>query len=247
MNEKLELLVREALSDADLSLGDIPNIDLYLDQILSLISEKNAEGSVNYKDHVLTKTMINNYSKEGAILPLKGKKYNRCQILQILFIYSLKSTLSIGEIKRIFESVYAFEGETKDEFEALWSDFLTIKEGSREETARICEKVMNERNLDVEKDEDYIRLILALVSLSSYLRTLAEIMIDVRCPRPMEEASDKTEKAEEKKARKTEKAEKKKAEKAEKSEKKKAERSEKAEKADENKKETAEPAIESAK
>lgn len=240
MNEQLELLIKEAVSDADLSLGEIPNIALYLDQILSLVSEKNEEGSSCYKEHVLTKTMINNYSKEGAILPLKGKKYNRSQILQILFIYSLKSTLSIGEIKRIFEGVYALDGENEEEFSALWSDFLEIKERCRTETSRICEDVTKGLQLDTEKDEDHIRLVLALVSLSAYLRTLAETMIDVRCPMPLEESSDKAEKAEEKKAKKTEKAEEKKARKTEKAEKKKAEKSERAEeKKAEKKKDTA--------
>ena len=88
MNEQMKQIITEAVSDADLTAAQIPRLDLYLDQILSLISERNAEGSERYAGRVLTKTMINNYSKEGAILPLKGKKYNRHQVLQILFIHS---------------------------------------------------------------------------------------------------------------------------------------------------------------
>ena len=232
MNEQLEKIIEKSVSDADLTLQEIPNIALYLDQILSLVSEKNDEGSEVYKDRVLTKTMINNYSKEGAILPLKGKKYDRSQILQILFIYSLKSTLSIGEIKQIFEGIYALPGSDSDKFSELYDYYVRMKDRSRSETARISEEIAIECGIDLDSDEGYMRLVLAIVSLSAYLKALAETMIAEHCPKePEERASDgradKTERVEEKKARKSEKAEEKKARKTEKAEEKKARRSEK--------------------
>ncbi len=235
MNEQLEKIIENAVSDVDLTLEDIPNIALYLDQILSLVTEKGEEGSDAYRDRVLTKTMINNYSKEGAILPLKGKKYDRSQILQILFIYSLKSTLSIGEIKQIFESVYALPGKDADKFSELYDYYVKMKERSRGETAEICKEIAERDGLDLDTDEGFLRLILAIVSLSAYLKTLAETMIEARCPKTPEEKTpegkaDKAERVEEKKARKTEKAEVKKARKSEKAEVKKARKSEKNEK-----------------
>lgn len=214
MNEQMKEAVREATSDVDLTLSDIPKIDLYLDQILSLVSEKNEQGSDRYKERMLTKTMINNYSKEGAILPIKGKKYNRMQVLQILFIYSLKSTLSIGEIKRMFDGANRIEGFGEAEFESLYADFLEMKEHSRKETEKLCRETVEALSLDTEKDEDYLRLCLSMVTLSGYLKNLAEEMIDVRFPVPAAEESDsqkdekptKAEKAKEKAAAKAEKA-----------------------------------------
>ena len=245
MDERLEKTIGNAVSDADLSLLEIPNIALYLDQILSLVSEKNAEGSDAYKDRVLTKTMINNYSKEGAILPLKGKKYDRSQILQILFIYSLKSTLSIGEIRQIFEAIYALPGSDADKFSEFYDYYVKMKDRGRGETARICEELVEGNGLDLDTDEGYMRLILAIVSLSAYLRTLAETMIAEHCPKvpeekEAEERSDKAERIEEKRARKSVKAEEKKARKSEKVEEKKARRSEKKKTGDEAKAEAAE-------
>lgn len=211
MKETMEDLIKEAVSDADLVPAEIPMIDLYLDQILSLVMDKNAEGSEIYKDRVLTKTMINNYSKEGAILPIKGKKYNRRQILQILFIYSLKGTLMIGEIKRIFDGLNEIEGFGNKEFEALWVDYLKMKDHSRGEVERLCRDITEGGELDLEKDEDYLRLLLSVVSLSSYLRTVAQAMIAARYP-VLEEKDDKEDKKEEKKEKK-EKKEKEKSEK----------------------------------
>lgn len=203
MNEQMKQIVKEATSDADLTLSEIPKIDLYLDQILSLVSEKNEQGSDRYKERMLTKTMINNYSKEGAILPIKGKKYNRRQVLQILFIYSLKSTLSIGEIKRMFDGANTIEEFGEAEFESLYSDFLMMKEHSRKETEKICDAVLEGLSLDTDKDADYLRLCLSLVTLSNYLKNVAEEMIAVRFPEPV---SEESEDAKEEKPTKAEKA-----------------------------------------
>ena len=96
--KEMEALIGEAVRDADLRPEEIPAIDLYLDQITSLMAEKLKEGSPRFEDRILTKTMINNYSKDGLISPVKGKKYSRDQILQMLLVYSMKNTLSIGEI-----------------------------------------------------------------------------------------------------------------------------------------------------
>ena len=85
----LKKTFEDALDEAELKSEDIPTIDLYIDQILNLISERLKDGSERYHDRQLTKTMINNYSKEGLITPVKGKKYDKEQILQMLMIYTL--------------------------------------------------------------------------------------------------------------------------------------------------------------
>ena len=59
---EMEHLIGEAVRDADLRPEEIPAIDLYLDQIISLVTDKRMEGSAHYRDRELTKTMINNYS-----------------------------------------------------------------------------------------------------------------------------------------------------------------------------------------
>ena len=63
-NQELEALVADAVNDAELRSADIPAIDLYVDQIINLVSSKLGEGSERYSDRLLTKTMINNYSKD---------------------------------------------------------------------------------------------------------------------------------------------------------------------------------------
>ena len=111
MDERqLTQLIREAVRDADLRPEDIPSIDLYLDQITCLMSEKLKEGSERFYDRVLTKTMINNYSKDGLISPVKGKKYSKEQFLQMLLVYELKNTKydqnnSLKETRKVEELI----------------------------------------------------------------------------------------------------------------------------------------------
>ena len=52
---ELELLIKEAVRDADLRAAEIPAIDLYVDQITSLTSDKLKEGAERFHDRVLTK------------------------------------------------------------------------------------------------------------------------------------------------------------------------------------------------
>ncbi|NJA50041.1 DUF1836 domain-containing protein, partial [Clostridioides difficile] len=106
MNNELNTIILETLNNADITSNDIPSIDLYMDQIISLIDNKLSANKRFESDKILTKTMINNYSKEGLIKPVKGKKYTKEQILQMIIIYSMKNTLTIQEIKRILHGVY---------------------------------------------------------------------------------------------------------------------------------------------
>lgn len=218
-------IARDAVNDAELRSSDIPPIDLYVDQILNLVSERLLEGSERYHDRQLTKTMINNYSKDGLITPVKGKKYNREQIVQMLTVYTLKGTLSIHEIKRLMAGAYASEDFVGKDLLALYDRHLDIKEVNREFALSALDGIIDRNGLDIEDDIDYISLICALASFSAHLRNIAQAMIDVRFPEPEEPEDDKEKEKEEKKDRKEEKKadkEEKKADKKQKKEEKKA-------------------------
>ena len=97
-NEKLNEILNQIEHMSHLKSEDIPSLDLYMDQIMTLFDVNLADNKRHEDDKLLTKTMINNYSKEGLLKPIKGKKYSKNHILQMLLIYSLKNTISIQEI-----------------------------------------------------------------------------------------------------------------------------------------------------
>ena len=206
---ELDIVVNDALNEAELQSSEIPSIDLYVDQIINLVAEKQREGSERFLEKQLTKTMINNYSKDGVITPVKGKKYTKEQILQILSVYSLKSTLSIGEIKRILAGAYAIEGFDASSLEALYDRYMDIKEDNRAYACEIIDGMISAHSLRVERDEDFLALIGGIASMSSYFKNIAQAMIDARYPEVSEREKEEAERLEKEREREAEKERKK--------------------------------------
>lgn len=198
--QKLRALMEQAVDDADLVSAEIPSIDLYLEQILQLVAEKGNQGS-SAVDRTLTKNMINNYSKDGLITPVKGKKYTKEQIVQMLVVYSLKNTLSIEEIGRVMQGIYAAEGYTGEALIAAYDKSVALKQAQKHRCPEIVRQIMSEESLDSEVGEDYFVTLLTVASLSAYFRNIARAMLE-EFLLPESEEERKAREKEEKRARK---------------------------------------------
>ena len=94
----------ESLQDLDyIKPEDIPNIDLYMDQVTTFMDEHLSKGKRFFDDKILTKTMINNYTKNQLLPPPNKKKYSKDHMLLLVFIYYFKNILSINDIRSIFQ------------------------------------------------------------------------------------------------------------------------------------------------
>ena len=98
--------ILESISRIDyIKPGQIPNIDLYMDQVTTFM-EEGLERTKRYsEDKILTKTMINNYAKNNLLPPPVKKKYSREHILTLIFIYYFKNLLSIKDIEILLEPI----------------------------------------------------------------------------------------------------------------------------------------------
>ena len=83
---------------------DIPNIDLYLDQVLLYVNQVCAPISPD-KDKGLTASMVNNYVIHGYLTKPDKKKYQRKQIARLIAITTLKSVFSIQEIAQTLNTL----------------------------------------------------------------------------------------------------------------------------------------------
>ncbi len=73
--------------------GDVPNINLYMDQVTTFMDEHLSEVKRHDNDKTLTKTMINNYTKNQLLpAPIK-KKYSKNHIYILAFICNILSCL----------------------------------------------------------------------------------------------------------------------------------------------------------
>lgn len=104
--EKMIESLLESVSKVDgIHPEDVPNIDLYMDQVTTFM-DGHLSSSKRYKeDKILTKTMINNYAKNHLLPPPEKKKYSREHMLLLIFIYYFKNILSINDIQKLLEPV----------------------------------------------------------------------------------------------------------------------------------------------
>ena len=83
----------------------IPEVDLYMDQVTTFMDEHLQDCKRKPDDKILTKTMINNYTKNNLLpAPIK-KKYSKDHLYILAFIYYFKSILSINDIKTILDPI----------------------------------------------------------------------------------------------------------------------------------------------
>lgn len=175
MNEKnLENIINEIANRGTIKSEDIPSLDLYMDQIMTLFDNHLHDHKRYDDDKLLTKTMINNYSKEGILKPIKGKKYTKEHILQMLLIYSLKNTITIQEIKKILACFHKDSKETEPIYDqSLQLTDEIIKRRSKELIEFIEEKKLNANNY-----EDLTIIIFIICSLSNFYQSIAEKILD---------------------------------------------------------------------
>lgn len=79
----------------------LPDLDLYVDQITTFLTRHLAKTIRFEDDKIMTKTMVNNYTKNHLLPPPDKKKYSRDHILLMIFIYYFKNFLPISDIKTI--------------------------------------------------------------------------------------------------------------------------------------------------
>ena len=182
--QELREVIERAVGDVDLQEDEIPAIDLYLDQILSLMAEKNRTATAQYQDRHLTKTMVNNYSKDGLISPIAGKKYTRAQVAEMLLIYGMKNSLSIDEIKRVLVGVREECDFSGEDMVDMYHTYLTLKEKNRERVGMVVDQLLLEDQLLIDEDYDFFAALLDILSMSAYLKAVGREMLMTRYADP---------------------------------------------------------------
>jgi hypothetical protein len=185
--ETLDELVREIIGAKDVSLTEIPCVDLYMDQVTTFFNEKLSSLKRNEEDKILTKTMINNYTKGKVLMPAKNKKYTNEHMILLTLIYNLKQTISISDINTIFDSIIDVKNskDTSISLENLYNNFLDIKEVQNQEFALDVDKYSEYIKVKIKKmgkeDGELIELILMvllLINNANMQKRMAEKLID---------------------------------------------------------------------
>ena len=197
---------------------EIPNIDLYMDQVTTFMDEHLSDCKRREDDKILTKTMINNYTKNNLLPPPVKKKYSKEHLYVLTFIYYFKNLLSISDIQTLLNPLTEqfFEGNETGSLDDIYKQIYNLCKG---EISGISKDVLEKAHLSEEafstvEDTDSREFLqfFSLVSLLSFdvymKKNIIESLIDDFASRSQQEVPHtKSERKAEKAERKAEKAE----------------------------------------
>lgn len=184
--EKKEMssLVENLALDKNIKLEEIPEIDLYMDQVIQLFENKYNEAKRYEDDKVLTKTMINNYAKGKLLMPIENKKYSKEHLILMSFIYNLKGSLSLSDIKSSLDPIIKGYEKNKDyPLRQIYMDYLeqskddleVFKKDVINKVTAINEKVKDD---DEKAFEERFLLLCSMINMSNMYRRMGEKIID---------------------------------------------------------------------
>ncbi|MFJ7826367.1 DUF1836 domain-containing protein [Psychrobacillus sp. NPDC096623] len=176
---KSEEITQKLSLESTIREEDIPSIDLYMDQVIQLFDATYSDSLRNEDEKVLTKTMINNYSKGKLFIPVKNKKYSKDHIMLISLIYQLKGALSIKDIKSVLEPLND-KMNTKDfSLEKFYSSLVKIQQKNAQDfLGEMKNHEVEVENQETDKMERLILLIASLSNMSNAYRKAAELLVD---------------------------------------------------------------------
>lgn len=185
-DEVLNSILEEMDKILNIKSDDIPNIDLYMDQVLSFLDEKlnyTRRSTENGEEKIFTKTMINNYAKNNLLPSPVKKKYSKEHMMTLIFIYYFKNFLSINDVATLINPITDkyFEGEGSIKFDELYDSILDIGE---DRIALLKDDIQDKYQASRDAfpefeggEGDYLRLFL-LISLLSYDVFIKKMLIE---------------------------------------------------------------------
>lgn len=152
---------------------EIPDIDLYMDQVTTFM-EEHLHSSKRYPDDkILTKTMINNYAKNRLIPAPEKKKYSKEHMLLLIYIYYYKGILSISDIQSLLEPLTERYFHTKDSLN-MQSIYETVFSLEKSQVEKMKEDVVKSYQIaadtfrDAPEEEQQFLHIFSFICLLSF-------------------------------------------------------------------------------
>lgn len=102
--------------------NELPEIELYMDQVVTILENKLEIFSENSSQKIITSTMINNYVKQKVVKPPEKKRYGRLQLSYLFVVCILKRIMSISDICESIE--FMLKKYTADKVYDIFCDEL---------------------------------------------------------------------------------------------------------------------------
>ena len=159
---------------------DIPNIELYMDQVTTFMDEHLASTKRYDSDKILTKTMINNYAKNDLLPPPVKKKYSKEHMLLLIFIYYFKNILSITDIQNLLTPLTEkyFDSHVGMNLQDIYNEVFSFE---KEQADRLVKDILSEYKKAFtsfsdapEEDKEFLHLFsfICMLSFDVYVKKL---------------------------------------------------------------------------
>lgn len=181
---------------------DLPNIDLYMDQVTTFMEQQLKSSSRNPgDDKILTKTMINNYAKNNLIPPSNKKKYSREHMLLLIFIYYMKGFMSISDIQTLMQPLTEkYFGEEKAfRLEDIYTEVFSMEkeeiDNLKKDVIRKFRKAENTFEDAPQEGQEFLKMFsfICLLCFDVYMKKMMiEKMIDniAELEKPQEKSAE---------------------------------------------------------
>lgn len=188
---------------------DIPSIELYMDQVTTFMDKYLSKNKRTDEDKTLTKTMINNYTKNDLLPPPNKKRYSKEHIILLIYIYYMKNVVSISDIQTVLTPLIENFYDNKDaaySLEDIYSNLYELEKRQYFNTENSIIKTYELIERDFPGSEDEYLKKLSFISLIGYdifmkKKLMEHIIDDMAAEQKEKEAKSKEPKAKEQKAK----------------------------------------------
>lgn len=189
VKENIEDFIEEMKAYDSIRLDEIPEYRLFISQIEEFFDKKLGKGEEDEDRKAISKTMIQNYIKDGLIMPPDGKSYSRSHVILLAMIYNLKSILAIKDIKKLLAPILEMAEDEREalKLESIYNTYFDLKVSHLDGFAQLLEYDMyliqerlKEEDLEGEWQKALqILLVLTLIAQANTRKMLAERIIEL--------------------------------------------------------------------
>lgn len=208
--ENLKKQIREWIKLGHIRPDDIPTIELYMDQVTTFMDKYLEQNKRTDEDKTLTKTMINNYTKNDLLPPPDKKRYSKEHIILLIYIYYLKNVICINDIQVMLKPLidnYYGNDKASHNLEDIYTRLYNLEkyqyfnvESSVVKAFELAEKSFEE------SDDPYIKKLnfLSLLGYDMFMKKkLMEHIIDEMAEEQEKEKANQKEKVNQKENQKS--------------------------------------------
>ena len=153
----------------------LPDIGLYMDQVLTLMDRQLSFYKRDDQDKLLTQPMINNYTKDGLLPRAQDKKYTQGHLALLSVLCSLKPVLSISDLSILLENTQ-LENDEKQIYEFFLDAQKSAIDGAREELLPKFNELLDTVSANHITSDSYHRE-MALMALRMAIEARVRIMM----------------------------------------------------------------------